>query len=238
MKKVMIITGKELRSFFYSPLAYVILTIYSLLSGYFFTNIVFETKSADSFSQFTVIIAGFFLLFMPLITMRLFAEENKMGTFELILSYPLESWHLVAGKFIASFLFSLLMLVPALIYVSFLSMYSLPDYGLIFSCIVGLIFLMAAFISIGIFASSLTKNQVIASMMSLGILIFLWSFDFIRGLVDYTWDRMISALSVRYNFHLFSQGVIDSRAVVLFLSITFIMLFLTVKNIEDKRYRS
>jgi ABC-2 type transport system permease protein len=229
---------KEFKTYFYSPLAYVVLCVFSLLSGYFFTAIIFETKNANAFSVFVDTLSGLFLILIPVITMRLFAEENKAGTFELILSYPLKSWHVVYGKFSGAFLFAMTMLLPVVFYVSFLHMYSVPDYGLIITSLIGLALLMMTFISVGIFSSVLTKSQVVASISGFGILLLLWAVDWLKSHVSYNFSRILSYISLKHNFNWFSQGIIDTRAIVLFLTFTVFMLTLTVKIIEDKRYRS
>lgn len=238
MRTILNITIKEFRSFFYSPLAYVVLCVFSILSGYFFTAIIFNTKDANAFSVFADTLSGLFLILTPVITMRLFAEENKAGTFELLLSYPLRSWHLVLGKFLGAYLFALTMLLPVFVYVSFLQMYSVPDYGLIITSVAGLMFLIMTFISVGIFSSVITKSQVVASISGFGILLMLWALDWLKGHVSYSFSRILSFISLKHNFNWFSQGIFDSRAIVLFVTFTAFMLLLTVKIIEDKRYRS
>ncbi|MGM0608416.1 MAG: ABC transporter permease subunit [Candidatus Muiribacteriota bacterium] len=238
MKQIYIIALKELKSYFFSPLAYVIMTVFALLSGYFFTGVVFHTRNANDFGVFISYLSSLLLLVIPLITMRSFAEENKSGTFELVLSYPLKSWQFVVGKFAGASLFSFIMILPTLFYISFLEMYSIPDYGIIVGGYAGIMLLSMCFISFGIFASSLTESQVVAGIASFGFLLLLWAIDFLFEYVNYTTGLILRALSIRNSFMFFARGIIDSRALVFFVSIIIFMLLLTVKIIEDKRYRS
>ncbi|MCK9224500.1 MAG: ABC transporter permease subunit [Candidatus Muirbacterium halophilum] len=238
MKTILNITMKEFKSYFYSPLAYVVLCVFSILSGYFFTAIIFETKNANAFSSFVGVLSELFLILIPVITMKLFAEENKAGTFELLLSYPLKSWHIVCGKFLGAFLFTMTMLIPVVFYISFLQMYSVPDYGLIITSLIGLVMLIMTFVSVGLFSSVITKSQVVASISGFGILLLLWAIDWFKAHVNYTFSRFLSYISLKHNFNWFVQGIVDTRAIVLFATFTVFMLLVTVKIIEDKRYSS
>ncbi|MFA5479668.1 MAG: ABC transporter permease subunit, partial [Candidatus Muiribacteriota bacterium] len=158
--------------------------------------------------------------------------------FELLLSYPLASWHVVLGKFIGATLFTFVMILPTFIYVTFLEMYSVPDYGIITGGYTGLILLSMCYISFGLFASSLTKSQVVAAISCFGMLLMLWAVDMLVEQLGYNIGAVLRTISLRFHFYFFSIGVIDSRGIVFILSVIVFMLLLTVKIIEDKRFRS
>ncbi|PLX19436.1 MAG: hypothetical protein C0601_01845 [Candidatus Muiribacterium halophilum] len=238
MKNILVIGMKELRSYFYSPLAYVILCVFSIISGNFFKTIIFQTQNSNSWISFSGGLSTMLMIFIPLLTMRLFSEENRSGTFELLLSYPLNSAQLVIGKFLGAMMFSIIMFLPTLIYVSFLYMYSIPDTNLILSSYLGMFLLTMAFVSVGIFSSALTKSQVVASITGFGILLFMWAIHWLKDNLSYSLGKVLAYISIAQNYSYFAKGILDTRAVIFLLSIPVFMLIITIKLIEDKRYRS
>lgn len=249
------IIKKELRLYFTSPVAYVMITIFLLLAGYFFYSIFafFTLASMQSamnpqmardlnvtdsvmrplFSNISVIL----LLLMPLITMRLFAEERRSGTIELLLTYPVRDGAVLLGKYLAAVLVYVLMLVFTLLYPAMLFYFTRVEWGPLLTGYVGLLLLGSAFIAVGIFASSLTENQIIASITTFGILLIFWvigwSADFVGGM----WGKVLGHLSLIEHFDSFGKGVLDTRDIVYFLNFTILSLFLTLRALEARRWK-
>jgi len=248
------ILKRELRSYFYSPVAYVVLTIFLLLGGYFF----FAMLSA--FSLYSQAAAGnpgtminitemvvrplfgnltfILLLIMPILTMRLFSEEKKSGTFELIATYPLKDWELVLGKIFACTSIFLFMIFLTMTYPAFLIAYSQPDIKVILTAYLGFFLLGVAFISLGTFISSLTENQIVAAILSFGLLLLFWVLGWASNLVSGPVGEFISKLSLLSHFENFSKGIIDAGDIVYYLNFIIFSIFLTLRSLESKKWRS
>lgn len=249
------IVKKELRLYFTSPVAYVMITIFLLLAGYFFYSIFafFTLASMQSamnpqmardlnvtdsvmrplFSNISVIL----LLLMPLITMRLFAEERRSGTIELLLTYPVRDGAVLLGKYLAALLVYVLMLVLTLLYPAMLFYFTRLEWGPLLTGYVGLLLLGSAFIGVGIFASSLTENQIIASITTFGILLIFWVIGWSAEFVGGMWGKVLSHLSLIEHFDSFGKGVLDTRDIVYFLNFTILSLFLTLRALEARRWK-
>ena len=182
MTNVWTITWRELKSYFASPLAYILSAVFLFITGYFFAGILLQSRQAsmrDSLQTITFL----FLLLSPAMTMRLLAEEQRMGTLELLLTSPLHDWQVVVGKFLGNLIWFIIMVIlPMLTYVVILIRYGSPDYGPLVTGYLGLILLGAACFSIGLLTSSLTQNQVVAAALSMVILIFLWVPDILSAM--------------------------------------------------------
>ena len=239
MKQIWIITKKELWSFFDSLMAYIMMVAFLGFSGFFtwlYGNDVFFVKQASLQSFFGIAYWTLFF-FIPALTMRQFAEENRSGTIELLLTRPIKDWQLVVGKFLATLLLIIIALALTAPYYITVSRLGSIDHGAVFSGYLGLILISAAYIGIGLFTSSFSNNQIVAYLLALLIGIF---FQIIFGMLASSLSgipgNVIGYLSLSDHFDSISRGVIDSRDLLFFLSITFFGLILTEYNLLRKRY--
>jgi len=236
MINIWTIIKKELRSYFTSAIAYVVFAMFLILAGYFFTVILLISKQASLLGvAYNIVVTLIFLI--PLITMRLFAEERKLGTLEILMTKPVRDFEVVLGKFLASFILFLLMIAATLVYVFILFKYGNPDIGPIISTYLGLILIGAAFLSLGIFASTLTENQIVAAVISFALILVLWILNWISGHLGTSTEGLTSYLSLAYHFDDFLKGVIDLKAVVYYLSFVVFWLFVTTRSIEIRKWR-
>jgi ABC-2 type transport system permease protein len=226
---------KEFRSYVASPMAYIVSGIFLVLTGFFF--------SASSSTYFETSINGFLgtgsillLLLASVLTMRLLAEERKMGTLELLLTAPVRDSEVILGKFVGSLGILTVMLALTLYYPILLIAFGDPDIGPIVTAYLGLFLLGAASLAVGLFASSLTSNQIVAAVVAGGILFALWFAGMAANLVPQALGEAIGYLSLSYYFPDFMRGVIDTRGIVYYLSITILFLFLAVRSLENSRW--
>lgn len=228
MENYLIIAKREVNSFFDSLTAYVLITVFLGISGFFtwiYGSDIFFVGQASLQSFFSVAYWSLFF-FIPALTMRSIAEEKRSGTLEMILSKPVSDFEFVTGKFIAVFeliVIALLFTLPYYITVSFLGP---VDHGAVLCGYIGMLLMSAVLISIGIFASSLTSNQIVAFLLALFIgVFFLIIFDVLAANFTGSLGTFFSYLSLSSHYESMSRGVIDSRDVIYFLSLTFLFLF-------------
>ncbi len=228
MSTYLIIAKREVASFFDSLTAYVLITVFLGLSGFFtwlYGSDIFFIGQASLQSFFSVAYWSLFF-FIPALTMRSIAEEKKSGTIEMLLSKPVSDYQLVMGKFIADFeliLIALLLTLPYYITVSFLGP---VDHGAVICGYLGMLLMSAALIGIGIFSSSLTNNQIVAFLLSLFIgLFFIIIFDVLAGDSTGAFAQLFSYLSISTHYESMSRGVIDSRDIIYFLSLAGLSVF-------------
>jgi ABC-2 type transport system permease protein len=249
------IARKELTSYFRSPIAYGVMAFFALIAGYFFyaSVIYFVRRGIESsmmgqsfpMDMNEFVIRPFFsnvgviaLFLIPMITMRLFAEEKRTGTIELLLTSPIRDLEIILGKFIGA-----VALYTALLLISGLSMlmlfaYGKPDWKPIMVGYLGLLLQGAALLAIGTFISNCTKNQIVAGVAGFGICILLWVLDWASSFGTTVLDKIISYMSVLQHFDSFSKGVLDTKDIVYYLSVIFIGLFLTARSMESLRWRA
>lgn len=228
MRRFGILLVKEVRGVCSSPIAYVIVTVFLLLMGYTFTLTLFLNKVASLthlFFQMYVL----FLLMVPVITMRLVAEEWRLGTIELLLTAPVTEVQIVLAKFLASMLLLLGMLALSSSYAAVLWIYGDPDWGPIYSGSLGLVLLGAALTAIGLLASSLTSNQIVAAMVSLGCFLLLWMVDTFGHLLPVPLDTFFVNLSLVSHFTPFATGSLYLSDAGYFVSLMLLGLFLSVR---------
>jgi ABC-2 type transport system permease protein len=261
MKTVLAILQKELRSYFVSPIAYVVMTVFLVICGYFFYTIVsvFVERSMMMMMQsqqfggpppamdvpslvsrnFFGVVSTVVLFMLPMITMATFADEKRRGTMELLLTSPITHVQVIVGKFLAAIAFFLIMLTPTLLYHIFVYAYSSPKmtFGPILSGYLGLLLLGGAIISLGIFISTLTENQIIAAAITFGAVLILWVIDLSARSGGTVVKEIVSYLSILNHFEDFSKGVIDTSSLVVYGSFIFLGLFLTHRSIESLRWR-
>lgn len=234
---------KEFRSFFGSPIGYLVIAIFLLLTGLFLWVFDGDYNILDSgFSDMTPFftIAPWIMLFLiPAVTMRSFSDEKKQGTMELLLTKPVSIWQIVNGKFLGAFLLLLIAIIPTLVYVKVIYDLGLPegniDFGSTLGSYFGLLFLMAAYTSIGIYTSTLSDNQIVAFLVAV-LLCFVTYFGF-QGISGYEsfqdFSNLIASFGMDYHYKSMSRGVIDTRDVLYFISLSFLFLSLTVYKLKS-----
>ena len=238
MKKIILICSKELGTYLSSPMAYVVSAIFIALSGTSFTTYLAQTSYSDtSIRGFLEAAQLLILLFSTLLTMRLISEERKLGTWELLLTAPVQDHEIVFGKFFSSLIVLAGMLIMTLYFPILLTIFGDPDTGPILTSYLGLLLLGSASLAIGIFASSLTSNQIVSAVVAGGILFGLWFLGSAASLIPDPVGDLLSYFSLSYHFPNFIRGIVDTRDVVYYLSVTAVFLFLSVRSIETERWR-
>ena len=255
MNNIWIITRKELRSYFTSPIAYVVITVYLVLVGFFFYSMIwwFNSQSLQMaqnqyyyqqlninqmvFSPLFHNISIILLLMLPLVTMRLFSEEKKIGTEELLYTSPLSIHEIILGKFFASLLVLLTMLGLTAVLSVLTFVYGNPEVAPVLCGYLGLFLLGAAFIAIGIFFSSLTENQIVSAILTFGALLLFWIINWASNSAGGLWKDVLNYVSFLQHFDNMTQGILDTTDVVYYASFAFFGLFLTHSMIQSRRWR-
>jgi ABC-2 type transport system permease protein len=227
---------KELRTFFDSHVAYIVITIFLLICGWFFFSDLFLVNQASMRNLFGII-PFIFMFFVPAVTMRLISEEKRSGTIEVLVTLPVRDHEIILGKFLAGLILIAVAVILTLVYAITLSGIGDFDFGSVVSGYIGLIFLGAAYLSIGIFTSSLTQNQIVAFITSFVIIFALFMLDKVLMFMPTLLASFLEYLSVDYHFSNISRGVIDSRDVIYYLSLIFLFLFLAVRSLENRKWR-
>ena len=255
MRNTWTICRKELGTYFASPIAYLLLTMFAVILGFFFWNALGYFVNMGMEMQLrgeampmnineqvirpllsNVSVIGLF--FIPMITMRLFAEEKRSGTIELLATSPVRDIEVILGKwFAALILYACLLLFTALNF-AFLFLYGKPDWKPLLVGYLGLLLQGGLLLAIGTFISTLTKNQIIAGAATFGVCILLWVLEWVSGYESATWATVLAYLSVITHFDSFARGVIDSKDVVFYLTGIFLGLFITARSMESLRWRS
>ena len=231
------IAWKETKSYFGTPAAYIVGAMFLGLTGVFFVSDV-TAPFAEAGVRGIVDWASFFVIFLaPLLTMRLLAEEQKLGTLELLLTSPVRDWEVVLGKYIASFLILAAILAVTLYYVVLLYSFGDPDTGPVLSGYLGLLLYGAAALAIGLLGSSLSSNQIVAAVVGIAILLMLSFVNLIAEIVTGVASEVFNGMSMNEHITDFSRGVIDTSSVVFFISLTAVFLFLTIRSLETRRWR-
>jgi ABC-2 type transport system permease protein len=225
--------GKELAALFSSAIAYALVAVFLLLLGYTFTTFLFLTR-IGTLAHIFFQMATLFLLMVPVITMRLMAEERRLGTIELLLTSPVWEAQIVLAKFVASLALLGVMLGLSLAYPVVLAVYGAPDWGPIYSGYLGLTLLGGALVAVGLLVSSLTASQVVAAVVTLGILLLLWTIDSLGHLVPDPFDTLTVSLSFLAHFTPFATGALFLSDVGFFLTVTLLGLFLSVRALARR----
>jgi ABC-2 type transport system permease protein len=235
--KIFAVMKKELQSFFFSPIAYIVFASFLLIVGYLFWVVLVTSKMA-SLEPLLYNASFVLLLASPVMTMRLISEERKSRTMELLLTSPISPVEIVTGKFLACLVLYVVLIILTFQYPLILAQYSNEfDMGPVYSGYIGLILLSAAFISIGLFASSLSENQVISAMLSFGGMLLFWIFGWAEKAFENSFGEILGSLSIFDRYADFLRGIIDSGNVVFFIIFTFIWLFLATRVLESERWR-
>lgn len=238
MTNVLTIAGRELKAYLLSPLAWIIIALFAFFTGFIFVQIIVATQTADMVALFNWI-AVLSLILVPALTMRLFSEEYKLGTMELLLTAPARDWQIVVGKFLAAWIGFAVLLIPTLWQVLILERYGDPDYGILGSSYLGILLLGAAFVGVGMFASALTQNQFIAYMIGMIFLLFLWVADAPANAIGQNnpIGDFLRYLSLPYQFQEFFNGILDSEHLLYFGSVALIAIVLTTLVVSSRRWR-
>jgi len=233
---VLAIAGKEFKSYLASPMAYVVTGIFLAATGFFFATSP-STRSETSVSGFLQAGVILILLFAPLLTMRLLAEERKLGTIELLLTAPVRDSEVILGKFLGSVIILTVMLALTLYYPLILAaLGGHPDVGPIVTGYIGLLLIGYTALAIGIFASSLTSNQIVAAVVAIGILLVLYFVGYAASFLPAAMGNVVSYFSLSYYFPDFMRGIIDTRGIVYYFSLAALFIFLAVRSIENSRW--
>ena len=252
--KIWPIYKKELRLYFTSPVAYVLLTIFLLIAGYFFYSIfAFFTRASmqtamnpgmgrdlnvtDSvlrplFSNVSVIL----LLLMPMVTMRLFAEERRAGTIELLLTYPVRDGAVLISKYLAAMTMYGVMLAGTLLYPAILFYFAKVEWGPLATAYLGLLLMGAMLLGIGIFASSLTENQIVAALIAFGISLMFWIVGWSAEFAGGPLGTVLTHLSILEHNDTFAKGVLDTKDIIYYVDFSALFLFLTLRALEARRW--
>src|SRR6266851_2231774 len=255
MRNVWTICRKELRSYFVSPIAYLLLTMFAIIFGFFFWNSVgyFNMMSLESqmrgqsfpmsVNEYVIRpllsnISVIGLFFIPMISMRLFAEEKRTGTIELLATSPIRDMEVIIGKWLAAvILYAVLLLFTAANF-AFLFRYGNPDWKPLAIGYLGLLLQAGGLLAIGTFISTLTRNQIIAGAATFGACLMLWVLDWVSQFETSTWAQVLSYMSVITHFESFAKGVLDSKDVIFDATVIFLGLFFTARSMESLRWRS
>ncbi|MFC2055977.1 ABC transporter permease [Chloroflexota bacterium] len=235
MRNTLAITQKEFKSYLASPMAYVVTGIFLVLTGVFF-GISPSTYLETSIKGFLETSSMVLLLLTAVLTMRLLAEERKMGTLELLLTAPVRDSEIILGKFLGSLGILSVMLALTLYYPLLLIIFGDPDMGPIGTGYLGLFLLGSTCLAVGLFASSLTSNQIVSAVVAGGILFALWFIGMAASYLPEAMGEVIGFFSLSHYFPDFMSGVIDTRGIVYYLSITVLFLFLAIRSLENSRW--
>jgi len=255
MRNVFTICGKELKSYFTSPIAYLLMALFGLIFGYFFFSATVFFVNAGlrqqlggqqqpmSINEYVISpllgnasVVGLFLI--PLISMRLFAEEKRTGTIELLMTSPIRDWEIILGKWLGAMSMYLCVLAVSAINVALLFAWGRPDWRPILTGFLGLILQGGTVLAIGTFISTTTKNQIIAGAATFSVCLLLWVLSWVSSYNDAPWAQAVAYCSILTHFEPFSKGIIDSKDLVFYVSAIFLGLFLTSRSLESLRWRA
>ena len=251
MRNILAVAGKELRAYFHSPIAYLVMALFAVLCGFFFYNYTaafvvqtFRMMATGqmapnvSINEYIIrpllegVLTVVLLLLIPLVTMRLFAEEKRSGTIELLLTSPLTDLQIILGKFLGALaLYGVLMLLSFL-YIGLLFLYGNPNAKPLLADVLGLFLFGGALLSLGMWISTLTKNQIIAGVVAFALFLLLYVFDWVNSYSSSDAGRVMSYMALTTHFDNFAKGVIDSSDVVYYLSVIIVGIFLTARSVE------
>lgn len=255
MRNIWIVFRKELRSYLVSPIAYILLVMFALIFGWFFWNMLGAFVYYSMASQMrgemfpmnineqvirallgNMNVVGLF--FIPLITMRLFAEEKRNGTIELLATSPVRDTEVILGKWLASVALYASMLLLTGLNLVFVFKYGNPDWKPMLVGYLGMLLQAAAMLAIGTFISTLTKNQIIAGAATFGVCLLIFVLGWAGGYETATWAQVLSYMSVTTHMESFAKGVLDFKDAIYYLTVIFLGLFLTARSLESLRWRS
>ncbi len=255
MKNIWVICRKELRSYFVSPVAYLLLVMFAVIVGFFFWNrlgaiVIYSLQAQLEGEPFAmnineqlvrpllsdIEVIGLF--FIPMITMRLFAEEKRNGTIELLVTSPVRDIEIILGKWSAAVLLYSFMLLTTFLDMAFLFKYGSPDWKPMAIGYLGLLLETGAMLAIGTFISTLTRNQIVAGAATFGVCLLLWVMGSVSQYETATWARVMSYMSIVTHYDSFAKGVLDLKDAIFDVTVIFLGLFFTARSLESLRWRS
>jgi len=254
VRNVLAIATKEFRSYFASPIAYILIGLFSLLFGWFFYVFLMAfVQQSEQMMQFggggganvnQMMIRGLFqntaviiLFVMPMITMRTYSEEKRSGTIELLLTSPVTDVEIILGKFLGALALYGAMLIVTMLYIAILFRIGNPEWRPIIAGYLGLLLMGGCFLSVGLFISSLTKNQIVAGFLTFATFLMFWIINWMGESSGPTTRDVLNYLSITEHFDDFSRGIIDTKHLVYYLSFITFGLFLTAKSVDSERWR-
>ena len=223
-----IIMKRELKAYFTAPVAYIVTALFLIIAGILFYSTFFLYDRAE-LRQYFSSLPTLLSFFIPALTMRIFAEERRVGSIETLMTLPVTEFDVVTGKYLASFFSTLIMIAPTLLYICPAAIFGSPDFGPIIGGYIGTIFLCASFTAIGIFATSVTKNQIIAFFTGFIICIVLTMIDSFLIFLPSPVVSLLSYISASGHFTSISRGILDTRDLIYFVSLTALFFAATVK---------
>ena len=255
MRNILTICGKEFRAYFTGPIAYLLMALFGLIMGYMFYAFTASFVMAGMRQQMSgqggpmsvndYVVAGMFgnasviaLFLMPLISMRLFAEEKRSGTMELLLTSPIGDWEIILGKWLGAMLMYLCMLALPMMDIALLFIWGKPAWQPILTGLLGLILFGGTVLAIGTFISTTTKNQIVAGGATFAVCLLLFILNWVSSFNDAPWAQWVAYCSILSHIEPFSRGIIDSKDVIFYLSAIFLGLFLTSRSLESLRWRA
>jgi ABC-2 type transport system permease protein len=253
MNNILAIAHKELKSYFSTPIAYVVIGFFALLFGYFFYAmvVIFNQQSlqfggaeggAVDINQQLIrplfLNASVILLFvLPLITMRTYSEEKRSGTIELLLTSPVSDVEIILGKFLGAMALYAAMLAITVIHIGLLFSYGNPEWKVVVTGYLGLLLMGGCFISVGLLISSLTKNQIISGMVTFAVFLLLWVINWIASFTGPTTQSVLNYLSITDHFDDFTRGILDTKHLIYYFSVMSFGLFLTARSVDTERWK-
>ena len=236
MHSILTIYKKELRSFFTSPMAYIFLVVFALVNGYFFTNTFFLYNQSDMRALFGIV-PLVYLFFIPAVSMGLISREKSLGTIEIISTLPVRERDIVLGKYLAGFTLILVaLLTTAVHYITLYNIGTTVDHGAVFTGYLGLALLGGVYTSVGVYACSLTENQVIAFIVGIAIVLSFFLMDKLLFFVPASMAGIIQYLSTEFHLSNISRGVIDTRNLIYFGSVIGFFLSMTTRVLESRKW--
>lgn len=252
MNNILAIAHKELKSYFSTPIAYIVIGFFALLFGYFFYAmlIIFNQQSQQFGGQGgnvdinqqlirpLFLNASVILLFvLPLITMRTYSEEKRSGTIELLLTSPVTDVEIIIGKFVGAMALYAAMLAITVIHVGLLFSYGNPEWKVVVTGYVGLLLMGGCFISVGLLISSMTKNQIVSGMVTFAVFLLLWVINWIASFTGPTTQSVLNYLSITDHFDDFTRGILDTKHLIYYFSVMSFGLFLTTRSVDTERWK-
>ena len=227
---------REMRAYFTTPTGYIFMAVFLCASGFLFSLSTLQVQSSDISSYFQILMYAYIII-LPLLTMKSFSEEKRMKTEQLLLTSPVSLWGMVMGKFLAAFTMFFGTVAVSSLYYLVLGIYGEPNWAKIIGCSVAMLLIGICFISIGILISSLTENQFIAAMCTMGVLAGLVVVAVLNAIIDNYYIRLVlDWISIYSRFGNFSQGIFDFASILYYVSIAAVCLFLTVRVYEKRRF--
>jgi len=232
-----IFTRRELKTYFNSPIAYIVIVLTLVISGWLFFLDFFISGQATARSLLTIWMPLVFLIFIPAITMRLIAEEKKSGTIELLVTLPVTDWEIILGKYFASLILLAVTILMTLSYAVTISLLGDPDGGAVAGQYIGLFLLGATYLAIGLFASGITSNQIVAFLAAIVVIAAFYLADNFVAFFPGPLASVLEYLGVDYHFQNLARGVIDTKDLLYFVSMIFLFLLLAVRAMESRKWK-